>query len=283
MHSLPLKKFKYPPFPFKKIVAAHIFVRGTSTEFSRKGNWMNAFGVPPDLPKNRWGWWPIPAYHVPPQASSHSAWSERFNATIHAAIERALSHSHLIDPLNIENPAHLPVIVFAVRPSLKLVSIGKLAPFVDLSTDVPAGRQGLYEQALVGGEPKQTFRETDLFPYDFTEGMPRLKVFRVTLTRKEYKAVLREARERAEKAGHDFTAMLNKKRVSLKPSRREWSLVRDTLGHSLPIELRETGQHAWNPITYYVGEHVKKALLKKAYEKLKQSLASQSRKASEGD
>ena len=298
MRSLPLKKFKYPEFPFKKIVPMEFFIRGTSTAYSEKGGRFTQVGWPEKTRRpDEAGAYNIHLYRVPPKASSHEAWADRFEATMHAAVERALFHSKLIAPQKLEKPMNLPVLAFVLRPSVKLTLTSREL-VTDLTGDVPARRE-MYERALVRGKPKRTFPEAILTPMDLMNPLVT-QVLRVELTRKEYKGILRNAARMAKAAGHDFKARLKKHVAETKTidklkgmargkkmdelKKDGWDLVRDVTGHSKPPQLMETGAHAHNAFAYYVGELVKKKLLKKAYAAMSKAVAEEKvLKASEGD
>jgi hypothetical protein len=235
------------------------------------------------------------SYLVPGRASSHQAWTERFEATMHAAAERALQQSGLVQTAGAHillKPPHRPVLLMSVIPHIRF-GPEPLKP--NLSGDLKP-RRAQYEWALVNGEARRTFIESNLpDPYQLRSQGGRF--LRVELTAAEYKRVLREAERRARRAGIDLRASLEdflqrdrryseefnraaeegrkaeRDRISIAQDamhdRHGWSDVLRALGHSRrPPRLEETGLHARNAYTYFVGEHVKKALLAKAYKRL---------------
>jgi len=293
-----MQEFKQPEFPFKEIQPVLVHVRGTSTQYSRPGSARAMIGRPAGVRGTTDDYSFIEAYHIPARSPSHEEWRARAEATFHAAVERALDHSLMVGAGGVDSllkPAHLPVLVFGVEPSYSF-GPGWVKPFISLSEKVEPYREH-YEWALVRGQPQQTFRETKLPLPDRTSDV---HYFRVALTRQEYNKILREAMGRAKQAGHDLRGDIVRylqKRNELAnqinnavggerqeshwpPAAKElqaamnrldetgWDLVKDTIGHEKVGSLKETGQHASHAYTYYIGEHVKKLLLAKAYARL---------------
>jgi len=303
----PLPKFEYPEFPFKEIPPVMIHLRGTSSQYSKPGTARAMIGkaaLSSNQASEAMDF--LEAYYIPPRASSHEAWRERAEATFHAAVERALDHSLMVGAGGVDNllkPAHLPVLVFGVEPNY-IIGPFAVKPSISLSGDVEHYREH-YEEALVNGKLRRTFIEGRMpFPGMHSD----THYFRVALTRQEYHKILREAMERAKQAGHDlkggitiYTQKIDelarqfneavggeKQESRWPPAVKEiqaamdrlheetgWDLVKDTIGHE-KIEQwdvpKETGQHASHAYTYYIGEHVKQALLAKAYARLQREI-----------
>jgi hypothetical protein len=288
------RPFRIPPPHLREVPLAEIHLRGTSTLYSRRGGAYERRGVRrasfgTTLPLYE------ESYFAPARASSHQAWAERFEATMHAAAERALEQSGLVQTAGayiLQEPPHRPVLLVNMIPLIRL-SREPLKPY--LSGDQKPYRAG-YEWALVNGEARRTFIESRLpDPADLRSQGGRF--LRVELTPAEYKRAFREAERRARRAGIDLRASLEDflqrdrryadefnravdegrkaewNRLAIAQNalhdRHGWSDVLRALGHSRrPPRLEETGLHARNAYTYFVGEHVKKALLAKAYKRL---------------
>lgn len=289
-------RFTVPAPLVKRIVPVQLFIRGTSTAFSKKGDRRKKVGLfetnmdrEPLMTHQS-----VHAYRIPPIGKTHSSWTNHFEATVHAAIERALKHSQLVGTngaFKLLTPTELPCIIVSWEPAVLPNQI--LSEAIHLGKPHDAYRPQ-YEWALVNGKARQTFPEGLLDPEDKPE------ILRIEFTKKEYERALKNAENAAQKAGYDLkNELLNFARTSIslghnvdlleirqlkdpspdKNSAYEnalseydvhlknagWDLVQKTIGHEQPKPLAETGWHAHNAFTYLVGEHIKQIMAPKVY------------------
>ncbi len=250
-----MEPFRIPPFPLREMPNVHVFVRGTSTEFSREGSRdaRAGFFAQEDGKRTREA---SPIYWIPPTNKPREEWLSRAEATFHAAVERALNHSKLAWAEFA--PEHLPALFVSIRP-------GKPVELDEYGRGVHQ-----YEEALVNGEARKTFYES--FVGKKTDVDAQERSFRVELTRKEYEELLKRIDERARHAGFAFLEPDGKIKDFYKDWERGWDLVKALTGRLPHGPRSETGMHASSPEKYLIGEHVKEVLLAKAYRELTQNL-----------
>ncbi len=286
-----------PPPKFRKVPCCEMLIRGTSTAYSKGGSPRELWGIPPqekrgDIRRE------LPVYYIAPMEENNAAWNRRFEATMHAAVERALNHSGKTLLGNcLREPTFLPVLIIGVvtHPLLK-VKLGEHSP--------PAYRKNL-ELALVNGVPARTFPESWLDSRHLNDidgyGNCTVHTMRIELTTPEYLAILANANELTNLFGlnmqRDFEArnqyisdVIKEKEVLYLAGKitedefegavegvNSWykhsrESIQPIFGYELPRTLRETGKHAYEGYTYIIGELVKHAMLPKAYSAIKEKL-----------
>jgi|GEM_PF-3715317 len=264
-----LRPFRYPKIPFTEPIPRGFFIRGTSTEHSKRGGIERMTGVPKEH-LGKVSAHTLHSYRVTPVALSFEAWLRKFEATMCAAIERSFEHSKLL--YSFQNTDHLPVLLFLFEP----------VPHPVLAIDLPPYRRQ-FELGLVNGIPELTYPESRMPLDGFSENF----LFRMELTEREYERAFEEAVRRLNEVGFDLVGGIEDYiKVAKSVTTQElfnlrerfieeedwWGAVKETLGHEGVRELPETGGHAKNPFTYIIGEHIKKFLLLKVYKKLKKEV-----------
>lgn len=255
------RMIEYPQVPFKEIPNVRIYLRGTSTQFSQEGGLNMQIGsdkrLGHEVYRER-----IPFYFIPPASLSFEEWKTRFEATCHAAVERALHHANLIYTYSFARPKHLPVLVaFSSSENSKIKTVDP--------------HRKRYEFALVKGKPVRTFTETEetehtLRPYiKYALG----KCVRVALTRLEYAEIIKRANLILKQTLKEIIYNCTESDIKCNFDKSTENLTEKIFGYPHPKPLEETGRHAENCYTYLVGELVKEVLLRKLYTALENTIS----------
>ena len=291
---------KLPPPRFNKVPCCEMLVRGTSTQYSKNGSIRELWGTCALRADNAISNRPIPIYVISPMEENEAAWNRRFEATIHAAVERALWHSGKINMGSLlVSPKCTPVVAIGIltHPLMTLM----------LGEPYPQTSKEVFEWALVNGRKTKTFQEGELRSigvYNLEEPQKQgygYKTIRIELTTEEWANILKNANEFTNIFGLDMQGEIKAegKYVSdvvrlkedlyfeeeigeeeleevLEPLATWYdhskSIIGQIFGYELPETLKETGKHASNGYSYLVGELVKHTMIPKIYSAIKEKL-----------